>query len=228
MFQWRIQEHVIFYPNEPQCISIPPSTILPFIDTTQSTKWQAYALSHSPTCTPIPHEPQLTPLPHSQRSAASKLDWTRLSTSLGLRGQTASALQAFKKRNDDARRKVQILSEAPQTVDFAHYRQILANRAIVDEVESAVKGFKPQSYDVGRQLKAIESFESQAVKSAQETKGLVEGELKDLEKTLGNIESARSFDDLTVVCFVEGEVGVGTRANVMMCIRTRSWPPSPN
>ncbi len=80
---------------------------------------------------------------------------------------------------------------------------------------------------MGRQLKAIESFESQAVKSAQETKGLVEGELKDLEKTLGNIESARSFDDLTVVCFVEGGVGVRTMANVAMCFRMRSWLPSP-
>jgi hypothetical protein len=53
---------------------------------------------------------------------------------------------------------------------------------------------------VGRQIKAIEAFEAQAVKSAEETKGEVDMELKDLEKTLKNIEDARPFDELTVVC----------------------------
>ncbi len=51
-----------------------------------------------------------------------------------------------------------------------------------------------------RQIKAIEAFEAQAVKSAEETKGKVDAELQDLEKTLKNIESARPFEDLTVVC----------------------------
>ena len=40
----------------------------------------------------------------------------------------------------------------------------------------------------------------QAVKNAEETKGLVDKELGDLEKTLKNIEEARPFEDLTVVC----------------------------
>ena len=38
------------------------------------------------------------------------------------------------------------------------------------------------------------------MKSAEETKGKVDAELKDLEKTLKNIETARPFEDLTVVC----------------------------
>ena len=119
---------------------------------------------------------------------------------MGLKGQTAAALTSFKKRNDDARRKVQLLSEQPQDVDFSHYRSVLKNTAIIDEIEKSFKAFKPQTYDVGRQLKAIEAFEAQAVKSAQETKGVVDRELSDLEKTLSNIEEARPFDDLTVVC----------------------------
>jgi hypothetical protein len=40
------------------------------------------------------------------------------------------------------------------------------------------------------------------VKSAEETKGLVDKELVDLDKTLRNIEDARPFADLTVVCDV--------------------------
>jgi len=133
-----------------------------------------------------------------QRSAALKLDWTKLGTQLGLKGSTATALQAFKKRNDDARRKVQILTEQPTSVDFAHYRSVLKNVIIVDEIEKQFKAFKPQTYDVGRQIKAIEAFEAQAVKSAEETKGVVDQEIKDLEKTLKNIEEARPFEDITV------------------------------
>lgn len=93
-----------------------------------------------------------------------------------------------------------VLSEQPQTVDFAYYRSVLKNTAIVDEIEKQFSAFKPQTYDVGRQIKAIEAFEAQAVKSAEETKSVVDRELSDLQKTLKNIEEARSFDELTVVC----------------------------
>lgn len=150
--------------------------------------------------------------------------------SLGLRGQTAASLQAFKKRNDDARRKVQVLSEQPQTVDFAHYRKILKNQAVVDEIENYFKSFKPATYDVNRQLKAIDAFEAQAVKNAEETKGKVEAELSNLQKTLENIETARPFEDLTVVCFAPAtrtcDLGWCTKIRLLLC-RTRLLPLSP-
>lgn len=60
-----------------------------------------------------------------------------------------------------------------------------------------------------RQIKAIEAFETQAIKNAEATKGRVDEELKDLEKTLKNIETARPFEDLTVVCISAME-GAGT------------------
>ncbi|KAL2069164.1 hypothetical protein VTL71DRAFT_15502 [Oculimacula yallundae] len=132
------------------------------------------------------------------RSAALKLDWAKVTQSLGLRGQTAASLQAFKKRNEDARRRVQILSEQPSKVDFAHYKSVLKNQAVIEEIEKHFSTFKPATYDVGRQIKAIEAFEAQAVKNAEETKGRVDLELKDLEATLKNIETARPFEDLTV------------------------------
>ncbi|KAI1079588.1 ATP synthase subunit D [Whalleya microplaca] len=132
------------------------------------------------------------------RSAALKLDWAKVQSSLGLRGQTVASLQAFKQRNENARRKVQTLAEQPTTVDFAHYRTVLKNTAVVDEIEKRFKAFAPAKYDVARQLKAIEAFEVEAVKNAQATKSKVDLELKDLEATLKNIETARPFDELTV------------------------------
>ena len=144
-----------------------------------------------------------------QRSASLKIDWTRLQSQLGLKGTTATSLAAFKKRNDDARRKVTMLTEQPQSVDFEHYRSILSNKAIVDEIEKQVKPFKPATYDVNRQLKAIDAFEATALKSAQDTKAVVDQELRDLNKTLTNIETARPVTDLTVVCsiFIDGLSG---------------------
>ena len=70
---------------------------------------------------------------------------------------------------------------------------------MVDEIEKQFKGFKPKTYDVGRQIKAIETFEVQAVQSAEETKGKVDQELRDLKQALENIEGARPVEDLTVV-----------------------------
>lgn len=122
-----------------------------------------------------------------------------MTTSLGLRGQTVASLQAFKSRNDNAKRKVQQLSEQPTEVDFAHYRSILKNQAVVDEIEKRFKAFKPVTYDVNRQIKAIDAFQAEAVKNAEATKAKVDLELQDLNKTLKNIEEARSFEELTVV-----------------------------
>merc|ERR1712000_609469 len=69
--------------------------------------------------------------------AAMKLDWSKVGTQLGLRGSTATALANFKKRNDEARRRVQVLSEHPTTVDFGHYRSVLKNTAVIDDIEGA-------------------------------------------------------------------------------------------
>lgn len=134
-----------------------------------------------------------------QRSAALKIDWARITTSLGLKGQTSIQLQGFKKRNEDARRKVMSLLDAPQEIDFVHYHSILKNQTVVNEIESAYKAFKPLGYDVSRTLAAIESFEATAIENAQATKGKVDTELSDLQTTLKNIEEARSFEELTVV-----------------------------
>lgn len=139
-----------------------------------------------------------------------------MTTSLGLRGNTVASLQAFKKRNEDARRKVQLLSEQATTVDFAQYRATLKNQAVVQEIEKRFTAFQPNTYDVNRQLKAIDAFEIEAVKNAEATKQAVDLELKDLAATLKNIEEARPFDELTVVCFYSGRRRLRSVAAMMM------------
>ncbi|KAL1901231.1 ATP synthase d subunit [Ceratocystis pirilliformis] len=150
------------------------------------------------------------------RSAATKLDWVKVASSLGLRGQTASSLQAFKKRNDEARRKLTALSEMPTTVDFSHYRSVLKNQAVVGEIEKRFASFKPATYDVTRQIKAIEAFEVEAINNAEATKTKVDLELKDLQKTLTNIETARPFEDLTVDDVVAAEPSIDEKTSQMV------------
>ena len=77
--------------------------------------------------------------------------------------ETIAALQAFRKRHADAQRIQSQLSTQPTTVDIAHYRSILKNKAIVDEAEKLLKDFRPVSYDVAAHVKAIEVFEAKAV-----------------------------------------------------------------
>ncbi|KAH3685519.1 hypothetical protein WICPIJ_003508, partial [Wickerhamomyces pijperi] len=66
------------------------------------------------------------------KSAATKLDWTKIVSQLGLSGQTAAALTSFKKRNDEAKRVLFELKQQPTTVDFSSYKSTLKNAAIVD------------------------------------------------------------------------------------------------
>ena len=80
--------------------------------------------------------------------------------------ETIAALQAFRKRHADAQRIHSQLSAQPTTVDLAHYRSVLKNKAVVDEAEKLLKDFKPVTYDVSAHIKAIEAFEAKAVRAA--------------------------------------------------------------
>lgn len=127
-----------------------------------------------------------------------KLDWSKLIQSLGLKGKTAAGLQAFKKRNDEARRAVFELLQQKTDVDFAYYKSVLKNQEIVDKIQADVASFKPVTYDILKQLNTIEAFKQKALENATATEEVVAKELKELAETLDNIESARPFDELTL------------------------------
>ena len=77
--------------------------------------------------------------------------------------ETIASLQAFRKRHADAQRIQAQLASQPTTVDLEHYRSVLRNKAVVDEAEKILRDFKPVTYDVNAQIKAIEAFEAKAV-----------------------------------------------------------------
>ncbi|KAH3678495.1 hypothetical protein WICMUC_001512 [Wickerhamomyces mucosus] len=149
-------------------------------------------------------------------SSAAKLDWTKIISKLGLTGQTAASLTAFKKRNDEARRSIIELQNQPTEVDFSYYRSILKNQKVIDEIESHVTSYTPVKIDVSKQLKSIESFETKAVENASATESVVAKELADLEKTLANIDAARPFDELTVEDVVKARPDIDEKVDLLV------------
>ncbi|KPV74944.1 uncharacterized protein RHOBADRAFT_65110 [Rhodotorula graminis WP1] len=130
--------------------------------------------------------------------AAAAVDWTRITSKLGLGRETLAELNAFRSRAAAARAANAAVKEQKATVDFEHYRSVLKNKEVVAEGEKLFKGFKAVDYDVQAQLKAIAAFEAKAVSSAKEAATKVESELSNLSSTLKNIEEARPFDQLTL------------------------------
>lgn len=144
------------------------------------------------------------------------MDWVKVISNLGLTGQTAASLTAFKKRNDEARRVVLELSNQPTDVDFSHYRSVLKNQAIVDQIEKEVKAYTPVKADISKQLKSLEAFEAKAVENATATESVVSKELADLEKTLLNINAARPFDELTVEDVVKARPDIDEKVELLV------------
>ncbi|RIA89213.1 ATP synthase D chain, mitochondrial [Glomus cerebriforme] len=134
----------------------------------------------------------------SSTRAAAAIDWSKLTVSLGLKKETVAALQAFRKRNDEARRIVSALKEQKTDIDFEHYRKILKNKSIVNEAEKALGTFKPAKVDLTAQMKVVETIETKAVENAKKTAARVDTELRELHNTLNNIEQTRPFENITI------------------------------
>lgn len=155
------------------------------------------------------------------KSAANKLDWAKVISSLKITGSTAQQLSAFKKRNDEARRKLMELEQQPLSVDFNSYRTTLKNREIVDKIETLFKQYKPVTIDTQSQLATIANFEQHAMANAKETESLIAKELTTLKETLNEIEQARPFDELTVDELVKARPEID--AKVVEMVKKGKW-----
>ncbi|ODV58718.1 F1F0 ATP synthase subunit d [Ascoidea rubescens DSM 1968] len=148
--------------------------------------------------------------------AAVKLDWAKVVSSLGLKGQSAASLQAFKKRNDEAKRVAYELNLQDKPIDFAYYKSVLKNQDIISKIESSINDFKPITYDISDQVSAIETFKQTALESAEQTESLILKEIEDLNKTLENIQKSRPFEQLTVDDVVAAKPDIDEKVTQMV------------
>nr|CDI57155.1 probable ATP7-F1F0-ATPase complex, FO D subunit [Melanopsichium pennsylvanicum 4] len=146
---------------------------------------------------------------------AAAVDLTKIAN-LGLGKNTLAQISAFRKRADDAKRQLNQLKHQNTEIDFAHYNKVLRNKDVVAQAQNILTQFKPVTYDVQAQLKAIDAFESKAIEQAQATASKIEAELKDLKATLKNIEDARPFDQLTVNDVVAARPEIGRTVDEMV------------
>ncbi|PWN33384.1 putative ATP7-F1F0-ATPase complex, FO D subunit [Meira miltonrushii] len=153
--------------------------------------------------------------------ATQAVNWSRIYQSLGLGKNTTAAVQTFRKRADDARRQLTALKNQKTDVDFAHYKSVLKNQEVINQAEKILSEFKPITYDVSSQLKAINAFEAKAVEQAQASSDKIEAELKDLKATLKNIEDARPFDQLSVDDVIAARPEIGQTVEAM--VKAGKW-----
>lgn len=151
----------------------------------------------------------------------TKLDWAKIISTLGLTGQTASSLTAFKKRHDEAKKEYLALTSKSTEIDFELYRTKLSNTKVIDEIESKVKSFKPVTYDVSKTLKTIEMFESKAIENAKLTEKSVIDEINQLQQSLKDMESARPFNELTVDDVVKAKPDIEDK--VVYMVKNGKW-----
>lgn len=149
-------------------------------------------------------------------SAASKINWVKIVPQLGLTGQTASSLTAFKKRNDEAKKVLYELKSQSVDVPFSDFAAKLKNAEIFKTIQKDFGTFKASEVDLKKQLNIIEAFEAKAIENAKATESLVLAELNELEKTLDNIETARAFDQLTVEDVVKARPDVEDKVQDMV------------
>lgn len=140
---------------------------------------------------------------------------------MGLGKNTTAAVQSFRKRADDARRQLTALKNQKTDVDFGHYKNVLKNQEVINQAEKILREFKPVTYDVSAQLKAIDAFEAKAVEQAQASSDKIESELKDLKATLKNIEDARPFDQLSVDDVIAARPEIGQTVEAM--VKAGKW-----
>ncbi|OLL24139.1 ATP synthase subunit d, mitochondrial [Neolecta irregularis DAH-3] len=155
------------------------------------------------------------------KSAAAKVNWQAISTSFGLKQSAISDIHALRKRNDQARSRVAYLESQPTTVDFAYYKSVLKNQAVVEEIELAFKNFKVQTFDVKSHLDAIAQFEEKAVANAEKTAVKIDAELDNLQATLANIEQVRPMEQISVDDVVKAKPEID--AHVEKMLRKGQW-----
>ncbi|EGV62664.1 hypothetical protein CANTEDRAFT_115243 [Yamadazyma tenuis ATCC 10573] len=155
------------------------------------------------------------------KAVSTKVEWATIISKLGLTGSTASSLNAFKKRHDEAKKEYLTLSQQPTTVDFEHYKTVLNNKKVVEDIAKKVGEFKPATYDVSKTLKTIEVFEAKAIENAKLTEKSVLDEINQLNTTLKDIENSRPFDQLTVDDVAKARPDLDDKVNYM--IKNGKW-----
>ncbi|PVU99606.1 hypothetical protein BB559_000564 [Furculomyces boomerangus] len=131
------------------------------------------------------------------RKLVQAIDWPRVSAVLARKPEVVKSLSAFNKKFQEVDRELVLLKEQKLDLDFDHYRKVLKNKKIVDDMELKFKSYEIKKLDTKEHLKIIGEFESSATASATGYASELETKLSGLFETVGNIENARPVNQVT-------------------------------
>uniref|UniRef100_UPI00398E42FA ATP synthase subunit d, mitochondrial n=1 Tax=Pristiophorus japonicus TaxID=55135 RepID=UPI00398E42FA len=131
----------------------------------------------------------------TRRAAMKAVDW--LTFGERVPPNQRPMFNALKTRSDALSSRLTTLAEKPPTIDWNHYRKVIAKAGMVDEFEKKYGALKvPEPIDT--QVAKINAQEQEADKSAQSYSLASKERISKYEKELAKFRSMVPFDQMTI------------------------------
>lgn len=102
--------------------------------------------------------------------AVPKVNWSKLTAPL--RPETVAAIAAFRGRNVELLKQIETLQAQDVTLDFAGFRNRIADSKVVDDAEKVLSSFKPKTFDTSKQIAELNKGEQLAVSTSLSKNGV--------------------------------------------------------
>ncbi|PVU87799.1 hypothetical protein BB561_006168 [Smittium simulii] len=152
----------------------------------------------------------------SARNLVESINWATLTSALSKKAQVVKSLSSFNKKYQELDRELASLREQKTDLAFEHYRDLLKNTKIVDEMQAKYSGYKLEKLDTQKYIATLADFEKTAVASATEYSSELQTKLTDLVQTVQNIDNTRSVTQLTVEDVVNATPEILEEAQAMV------------
>ncbi|XP_056310189.1 ATP synthase subunit d, mitochondrial [Danio aesculapii] len=130
-----------------------------------------------------------------RRAAVKAIDW--LAFAERVPPNQRAMFNSLKTRSDAISAKLASLSEKPATINWSHYRAVVAKAGMVDEFEKKFAGLTvPEPVDT--QTAKIDAQEQEANKSAAAYLEASKARIAEYEKELEKFRNMIPFDQMTI------------------------------
>ncbi|NXS95672.1 ATP5H synthase, partial [Jacana jacana] len=130
-----------------------------------------------------------------RRAAVKAIDWAAFAERVP--PNQRAMFNALKTRSDALSARLAALPEKPPTIDWAHYKAVIAKAGMVDEFQSKFSALKvPEPKDT--QTAKIDAQEAEAAKSTAEYVQASKARITQYEQQLQKFKSMIPFEQMTL------------------------------
>ncbi|KAM6317258.1 ATP5H synthase, partial [Podargus strigoides] len=135
-----------------------------------------------------------------RRAAIKAIDWAAFAERVP--PNQKAMFNALKTRNDALSARLAALPEKPPTIDWSHYKAVIAKAGMVDEFQKKFSALKiPEPVDT--QTAKIDAQEQEATKSGAEYVQASKARVAQYEQQLQKLRSMIPFEQMTLEDFHE-------------------------